>query len=118
MAELVGHGKTSLQSEDVVVRAVQFFTSGKWRTQSQSARIATFIGRPPIPIGMIVLTVIGFAMCVVPGIIMYILVIRKIIVLQNIVVTANPIAGGSDVVITYSAAATKRVDEFLQALPK
>ena len=117
MAELVGNVKTSLKGEEIIVRAVQFFTGGKWRTQSQSARIATFAGRPPIPVGMLILTVIGFFFFVLPGIIMYFVVIRKMIQLQNIVVTANPINGGTEVVVKYSKAAIKLVNDFLQSLP-
>jgi hypothetical protein len=117
MAELVANTKTSLQGEEVIVRAVQFFSSGKWRTQSQSARIATFAGRPPIPIGMLILTFIGFVFFIVPGIIMYFVVIRKMMQLQNIVVTVNPISGGSDVVVKYAKHAKKLVDGFLQSLP-
>ncbi len=117
MAELVATKKTSLQGEEVIVRAVQFFTSGKWRTQSQSSRIATFAGRPPIPVGMLILTVIGFLFFILPGIIMYIVVIRKMMQLQNIVITVNPIDGGSDVVVKYSKAATKMVNGFMQSLP-
>lgn len=117
MAELVANTKTSLQGEEVIVRAVQFFTSGKWRTQSQSARIATFAGKPPIPVGMLILTVIAFFFFILPGIIMYFVVIRKMMQLQNIVVSVNPITGGSDVVVKYSKAATKMVNSFVQSLP-
>jgi len=61
MAELVATIKTSLQGEEVIVRAVQFFTSSKWKPQTQSARVATFVGRPPIPIIMLILTFISFS---------------------------------------------------------
>lgn len=117
MAESVANTKTSLQGEEVIVRAVQFFSNSKWRTQSQSARIATFAGRPRIPIGLLILTFIGFGFFIVPGIIMYFVVIRKMMQLQNIVVTVNPISGGSDVVVKYAKHAKKLVGGFLQSLP-
>lgn len=117
MAELVANGKTTLKGDEVIIRAVQFFTTGKWRTQSQSDRIATFAGRPSIPVGLIILTIIGFIACIVPGVILYIMVIRRVIQLQNIVVTVSPITGGTEVVIKHSKAATKLVTEFLNSLP-
>lgn len=117
MAESVISSKTSLECEEVIVRAVQFFTSGKWRTQSQSPRVATFAGRPPVPVGMLILTVIGFFFFIVPGFIMYIAFVRKMMQLQNIVVTANLIDGGSDVVVKYSKSATQLVSQFVQSLP-
>ena len=117
MADLVANSKTSLQGEEVIVRAVQFFTSGKWRTQSQSARVATFAGRPPIPVGMLILTVIAFFFFILPGVIMYFVVIRKMMQLQNIVVTVSTINEGSDVVVKYAKHAKKLVNGFLSSLP-
>lgn len=117
MAELVTKAQTSLPGEEVIVRAVQFFTTEKWRCQTQSARAATFAGRPPIPVGLIILTIIGYVACIIPGVILYILVIRRMMRLQNIVVTANSIDVGSEVVITYPEHAKRMVSAFLSALP-
>ena len=117
MADLLANTKTALPGEDVIVRAVQFFTNERWRAQSQSSRVATFVGRPKIPIGLLFLTVVGFAMFIIPGILMYILVIRRVIRFQNIVVTVSSISTGSDVAITYPKMATKLVDRFVSALP-
>ncbi|MHB8304135.1 MAG: Ig-like domain-containing protein [Acidobacteriaceae bacterium] len=50
MADLTASCRTTLAGEDVIVRAVQFFTNDRWRVQSQSARVATLIGRPKIPV--------------------------------------------------------------------
>jgi hypothetical protein len=77
MADVVTQGRTSLGSEDVIVRAVQFFTTESWKPTSRSARAATSQGKPPIPWFMLLLTVLGFVACIVPGVIMYIMVIRK-----------------------------------------
>jgi len=56
-------------------------------------------------------------MFIIPGILMYILVIRRVIRFQNIVVTVSSISTGSDVAITYPKMATKLVDRFVSALP-
>jgi hypothetical protein len=117
MADLVETKETSLEPAEVITRSVQFFTGSRWRTQSQSERIATFAGRPPIPIGMLLLTILGYISCLVPGILLHILVIRRMIQLQNIVVTTKAVGEGSEVVIKYSSTATKLVHEFLEALP-
>lgn len=118
MSDLVTNGRTSLSSEEVIVRAVQYFSTQKWRATSQSTRIATFEGKPPIPWFMLLLTIIGFLCCLVPGIIMYIMVIRKVYRFHNIVVTANPITNGTDVSVSYPKNAGKLVDGFLSALPQ
>lgn len=47
MADLVTNGKTSLSAEEVIVRAIQFFSTERWKATSQSARTATFEGKPP-----------------------------------------------------------------------
>lgn len=101
MADVITQGRTSLGPEEVIVRAVQFFSTGNWRPTSQSARTATFQGKPPIPWFMLLLTVIGFMACLLPGIIMYIMVIRKMYRFHNLVVTANPVSGGSEIVLQY-----------------
>lgn len=117
MADVITQGRTSLGPEEVIVRAVQFFSTGNWRPTSQSARTATFQGKPPIPWFMLLLTVIGFMACLLPGIIMYIMVIRKMYRFHNLVVTANPVSGGSEIVLQYPPATGKLATRFLKALP-
>lgn len=117
MADLIANARTSLSSEEVIVRAVQFFATEKFRTGSQSGRVATFDGKQPIPWGMLLLTILGFVFCIVPGIIMYIMVIRKMYRFQNLVVTANPIAGGTEVSISHPSWAAATVKRFVGALP-
>ena len=118
MADRVANSRTSLSCEEVIVRAVQFFSTGRFRATSQSSRAATFQGRPPIPWGMLLLTIIGFFFCIVPGIIMYVMVIRKMYRFYNLVITANPIAsGGTEVCITYPNWASKIVPQFFAAIP-
>lgn len=117
MADMVAQSQTPLNPDDVIVSAVQYFSTENWRPTSQSARTATFQGKPPIPWGMLLLTVLGLVACVVPGIILYFLVIRKMYRFHNLVVSANPVAGGSQVVVQYPSTAKKLVDRFLAALP-
>lgn len=117
LATLVANGRTSLPSEEVIVRAVQFFSTERWKPTSQSQRAATFEGKPPIPWFMLLLTIIGFIAFVIPGIILYILVIRKMYRFVNMVVTANPIEKGTEVSVSYPKAASKLASQFLAALP-
>jgi hypothetical protein len=117
MAEQVASGKTSVSPEDVIVRAVQFFTTERWRAQTQSGRIATFVGRPRINPILWIATVVGLIACVIPGIILYIVMIRKAYAFQNIVVTVNPVVGGTEVVITHSEQVVDLVQRFLALLP-
>ncbi|MCK4427972.1 MAG: hypothetical protein KAW16_05775, partial [candidate division Zixibacteria bacterium] len=78
---------------------------------------ATFVGRPPIPWGLLFLTIVAFFFFIIPGIIMYILVVRRVIRFQNIVVTANPIDAGTEVVINHPKTAGKIVARFVSLLP-
>lgn len=55
MADLIATTSTTLQPEEVMVRAVQFFTNERWRAQSQTNRIATFVGIGKIPFMKILL---------------------------------------------------------------
>jgi len=117
MANLVKTGKTSLQNDDVISRAVQFFSTTKWTCQSQSDKIATFQGKPPIPWFLILATICGFFFFIIPGIIMYFFIIRKMYRFQNLVVTTKAIKDGTEVDINYPNYAKKLVDRFLEALP-
>lgn len=117
MAEIVTQARTLLGAEDVIIRAVQFFSTENWRPTSQSSRAATFQGKPSIPWLMLLLTVLGFICCIVPGIIMYIMVIRKMYRFHNLVVTATPIDGGSDVLLQCPSTALRLAARFVEALP-
>lgn len=117
MPDLVATRTTSLPPEEVLVRAVQFFTTEKWRAQSQTNRIATFVGVPKIPWLQLLLALILTACLIIPGVIYYVLVIRKARRLQNMVVTTTPKDQGCDVVVSYPPHAAKLVDNFFAALP-
>lgn len=117
MADLVYSFRTTLAPEDVVVRSVQYFSSAKWRPSGQSARTATFQGMPPIPWVHILLMFLAFLACVVPGVIYYIFIIQKLRRFQNLVVTANPLPNGSEVVINYPSFASAIVTGFTENMP-
>lgn len=117
MADLVVTRYTSLAPDDVMVRAVQFFTNENWRAQSQTNRVATFVGVPRIPWFQLLIALLLTFCLVIPGLIYYILVIRKVRRLQNLVVTATPKQAGCDVVVTYPSHAQRYVSSFFAALP-
>lgn len=117
MANLVTNGTTSLSAEEVIVRAIQFFSTERWKPTSQSQRAATFEGKPPIPWFMILLMIIGFICFVIPGVILYVLVIRKMYRFVNMVVSANPIEKGIEVSVSHPKTASKLVSRYLAALP-
>jgi len=117
MANLVQTGKTSLQNDDVISRAVQFFSTSKWTCQSQSDKIATFQGKPPIPWFLMLATVCGFLFFIIPGIIMYFFVIRKMYKFQNLVVTTKQMQACTEVDINYPKYAKKLVSRFIESLP-
>ena len=118
MADSVLNKQTNLSGEEVITRAIQFFSTESWRATSQSPRAATFQGKPPVPWFMILFTIIGYLCCVVPGIIMYIMVIKKLRRFQNLVVTTTPMSRGTEVVVTYPSHAKKLASRFLEALPE
>ncbi len=117
MADLVVNRFTTLHPEEVLVRAVQFFTNESWRAQSQTNRVATFVGVPKVPWFQLVLALLLTFCFIIPGLIYYILVIRKTRQLQNLVVTTTPRQAGCDVVVTYPPYAQRYVDSFFGALP-
>jgi hypothetical protein len=118
MADSVITKQTSLSGEDVITRSIQFFSTENWRTTSQSPRAATFEGRPPIPWFMMLMTIVGYLCCVVPGIIMWFMVIKKLRRFQNIVVAVTPMNKGTEVTLTHPDHAKKLAGRFLAALPE
>lgn len=117
MADLTQTRNTTLPPDEVLVRAVQFFTNERWRAQSQTNRIATFVGMPRVPWGQILIAVALTFCLVIPGVIYYLVVINKARRLQNIVVTTTPAEFGSSVVVTFPLHAQKLVDAFFASLP-
>jgi len=85
---------------------------------TQSARSATFEGRPPVPWFMLLLVILSFFCFVLPGLILYVVIIRRSRRFQNLVVTATPMSQGTEVVVTYPGHAKKLAARFLAALPE
>jgi hypothetical protein len=117
MPDLVRNLSTTLSPDEVMVRAVQFFTTERWRAQSQTNRIATFVGMPKVPLIKIIFLVVLTFFLVVPGLLYYLVVISKLRRMHNIVVTTTPDGSGCSVVITYPKHAQRMVDSFTAALP-
>lgn len=117
MQEQVVSIKTSLSAEETIVRAVQFFSTEKWRATSQSSRTVTFEGKPPIPWTLLLLTFLGFALCIVPGVVLYVTLIQKMNRFHNLVVAASPLSGGAEIVVTCPKNAQKLTERFLGTLP-
>lgn len=116
MADLVANTYSALHPEDVLVRAVQFFTNEKWRVQSQTNRIATFVGMNRVSWFQIMLAVMLTMFFIVPGVIYYLVVISKMRRLQNLVVTTTPRGLGCDVVVTYPSHVQGGVNAFFAAV--
>lgn len=117
MAELVSNKTTSISPDEVIVRAVQFFSTGRWETTSQSSRSITFRGKPPFPWITIFFMFIGFLLCIIPGLIMYFVFVRKIYRFYNLVVTTTSAEDGTHVTVSHPSFASSLVSRFFDALP-
>jgi hypothetical protein len=145
MANIITKEKTTLQSEEVILRAIHFFINEKWRVQTQSARAVTFIGGSSIKwlrlsIGIILL-IIGFILFLIPFIGWLLgvpLIIGGAILTinggggfrtmgsvfgsrpgnENIAITVTSLEGTTEVTITNSKQADKLVRQFVEELPK
>jgi hypothetical protein len=117
MADIVVNQRTSLPGEEVTTRAIQFFSTQNWRVTSQSARAVTLAGRIPIPWFHLLCVILGFLFCLLPGIILYFMLIKKVRKFQNMVVTVASVEGGTEVSITCPPYAKALVSKFLGALP-
>lgn len=118
MMELAASKKTRSSYEDVIVGAMEFFGAEDWRATDMTARTVVLRGRPPIPWYMLLLMTLGFLAFVVPGVVLYLLQVRKRYWFTSVVVTATPIAGGTEVVIEYASPAMAPLAErFVGNLP-
>ena len=119
MANIVVNQNTALPGEEVIVRSIQFFSVEQWRIQSQSSRIATFVGRAKIPWGLLILVIIGLFFFIIPGIILYFFLLRRVLYQsRTIVLTVTPLPSGTEIMITYPVHAKQIVGRFLAAMPK
>ena len=111
------HKKTTLSEEDVIKKAGQFFTDNRWAIREQFANGAAFKGRPAIPLRLIFLTMFGFLFFIIPGIIVYRALVKRVTRSQSILLRVKPIAGNSEVTIIYCKATGKLINKFQNLLP-
>ena len=111
------HKKTTLSEEDVIKRAGQFFTDNGWAIREQFANGATFKGRSSVPLRLIFLTVFGFLFFIIPGVIVYRALVKRVTRFQSILVRVKPVAGNSEVTIIYCKATGKLINKFQNLLP-
>ncbi len=112
--------ETTLPPEEVTVGAAVFFTNERWQVQSQSPRVCTLVGKPPLMAGFwkVIVMILGFLFCIVPGIIAWFSLVRDAYKLHNLVINANPTSLGSTVMITFPQHAALMVHRFLSSLPQ
>ena len=111
------HKKTTLSEEDVIKRAGQFFTDNGWAIREKFANGATFKGRSSVPLRLIFLTVFGFLFFIIPGVIVYRALVKRVTRSQSILVRVKPVAGNSEVTIIYCKATGKLINKFQNLLP-
>lgn len=117
MAEQINNFQTTLDPEETLSRAVQFFSGEKFKVSSQSPRTATFEGKPPLPWGLMILTVLGLVACIIPGVVLYAMLVRKAYRFHNLVVAVEPSDAGTNVTVTHPDWAEELVSRFADALP-
>jgi hypothetical protein len=64
------------------------------------------------------LNVVGYMCCIVPGIVIKIIIVKKMRRFQNIVVAVTPMTTGTEVTVTHPDHAKKLAKRFLAALPE
>ena len=117
MADKVSNYQTTLPSDDVLVRAVQFFSTEKFTTSSQSNRSVTFQGKPPFPCGMLILTFLAYLLFIIPGLILHFTLLRKLYRFHNLVVTVTAAGNLTAITVSYPSWAAGQVRRFLASLP-
>ena len=109
--------KTTLKPNEVITRAIHFFSTSKWILHSQSSTIVTFRGKSNIGCSPVLVTMVLLIFAVIPGLI-YFYYVRTHLPMVNIVVSANDIdSKGSEVIVSYPQYEDKRVKEFISTLP-
>lgn len=126
--------QTALQGEEVILKAVHFFTDERYRVQTQAERTVIFAPGFELPLGGIVMFIGGIILCatLVGAIIgVPLLIIGAISVAKAksrargfrgaLVITTAPIKDGAEITITYPPRAfrtSKLVKRFTETLPK
>ena len=110
--------KTKLSGSEVIINAVEFFSTGFWGVQTQTERLVTLRGWPAIPWGWIIVSVILMVPFLYPGLIVMGIWAAINLHLLNIVISIAAIENGSEVTVTYPKPMQKRVNKFLDILNK
>lgn len=125
--------QTTLQSEEVILKAVHFFTDERYQVQTQAERTVIFAPRFELPLGSIIMFIGGAILCatLVGAIIgVPLLIIGAISVAKAksrargsrgaLVITTTPIKEGAEITITHPPRAfrtSKLVKKFVETLP-
>jgi hypothetical protein len=100
------------------VMAVRSLATGRFRVQSQNSRITTLVGMGKFPfIHVVILCFLAFFF-VIPAIIYWVVVVRKVRKVESIAVTTTPAVSQCAVHVSYPKSADKMVQSFLASLPK
>lgn len=115
--QLTKNYSASLESAEVITKASSFFSQEKWKVTSQTPQSVILQGKPAFPWGMLFLTLIGFVLCLIPGIIMHAKTKKRTRQVFHLIVNATPIPGGSEVTFQYPNEAEALVSQFITTLP-
>ena len=108
---------TTIPPDEVLLRAVHFFANEKFTPTSQSDRAVTFQGKQHVSAVHLILTILGLIFCIVPGLILYFLLIKEAGKLRNIVVSVAPGLNWTTVTVTSEDYASDMVRRFMSGLP-
>lgn len=117
MATQTTSQSTSLKGEEVIIRTAQFFSTEKWKVTSQHSRSIILERRAPFPWHLLVLTIVGYLMCILPGIIISVIAKKKARRIFHLIVNVNPISGGAEVCVQYPDEMKELALKFIGTLP-
>ena len=117
VADKIVTKQTSLPTEQVIERAAAFFGNEHWQVLGQSSRGLSFDGRVRCPWPLCILVVVGCLLLIVPGVLLYFLVVRPRYGRQELAATATPRGTGTEVAVRCRHAAVGLAQRFLAELP-
>ena len=117
MADKIVTKQTSLPTKQVIERAAAFFAREHWDVLGQSSRGVSFGGRVRCPGPLCILVVVGCLLLIVPGVILYYLVLRPRYGRQELAATATPRGTGTEVAVRCRQEAIGLANRFLKELP-
>ena len=117
MADKIVTKQTSLPTAQVIERAAAFFAREQWDVLGQSSRGVSFDGRVGCPWPLCLLVVVGCLLLILPGVLMYYLVVRPRYGRQELAATAAPRGTGTEVAVRCRPASVCLAQRFLADLP-